>query len=80
MLEGQLKGCFVSFSYFFFHMIQMHIEGRGSILTHSFVVLLNLLFTLIGWLQDLEGAHQGVVDGHHGASIIELSTVVGCGE
>lgn len=31
-------------------------------------------------LQDLEGAHQSIVDTHHGASVVELTTVVGCRE
>jgi len=33
-----------------------------------------------GRLQNLEGAHEGVVDGHHGAGVVELSAVVGGGE
>lgn len=33
-----------------------------------------------GRLQNLEGAHEGVVDGHHGAGVVELATVVGGGE
>ena len=33
-----------------------------------------------GGLQNLEGAHEGVVDGHHGAGVVELAAVVGSGE
>ena len=33
-----------------------------------------------GGLQNLEGAHEGVVDGHHGAGVVELTAVVGGGE
>ena len=33
-----------------------------------------------GGLQNLEGAHEGVVDGHHGAGVVELAAVVGGGE
>jgi len=35
---------------------------------------------LLSWLQNLEGAHQGLVHSHHGTCIIELSTVVGSTE
>ena len=35
---------------------------------------------LLGWLQDLEGADQVFVDAHQGTRVVELSTVVGCGE
>jgi len=29
------------------------------------------------YLEDLEGAHEGLVDGHHGTGVVELATVVG---
>lgn len=29
---------------------------------------------------DLEGAHEGLVDGHHGARVVELPAVVGGAE
>lgn len=38
-----------------------------------------LLF-LLSWLQNLEAAHESIVDGHHGAGIVELSAVVRRGE
>jgi hypothetical protein len=31
-------------------------------------------------LQDLEGAHEGIVHAHHGAGIVELAAVVRCRE
>jgi len=39
-------------------------------------VLLLLLGFLLSRLQDLEGAHQGLIDAHHSPSIVELSTIV----
>ena len=35
---------------------------------------------LLGGLEDLEGAHEGLVDGHHGAGVVELSAVIWGGE
>jgi len=35
---------------------------------------------LLGGLQDLEGAHEGLVDAHEGARVVELAAVVGGGE
>ena len=35
---------------------------------------------LLGWLEDLEGAHEAVVDAHHRARIVELAAIVGCRE
>lgn len=30
-----------------------------------------------GWFQNLEGAHEGVVNRHHGSCIVKLAAVVG---
>ena len=38
------------------------------------------LLALLGRLEDLEGAHQRVVDGHHRAGVVKLAAVVGGGE
>lgn len=35
------------------------------------------LLLLLSGLQDLETAHQGIINGHHGTSIIEFTTVIG---
>ncbi len=34
----------------------------------------------IVYLEDLEGAHEGLVHRHHGARVVELAAVVGRGE
>lgn len=36
-----------------------------------------LALVLISGLEDLEGAHEGLVHTHHGTSIVKLATVVG---
>ena len=38
------------------------------------------MLLLVGRLEDAEGAHKRLVDGHDGARIVELSAVVGRGE
>lgn len=38
------------------------------------------LLAFVCWLEDLEAAHEGFVDGHHGARVVKLSTVVGRAE
>ena len=35
------------------------------------------ILAFVRWLQDLEGAHQRVVDGHHRARVVEFAAVVG---
>jgi len=39
-----------------------------------------LLRLLISGLQDLERAHEGLIDAHHGTSIVEFSAIVWCRE
>lgn len=46
--------------------------GRSPGLTQS--------LSLLGGLEDLEGAHQGVVNGHHRPRVVELAAVVRRGE
>jgi len=45
--------------------------------THATVGVLLLLFRR---LQDLEGAHEGLINTHHRASVVELTAVVGSRE
>jgi hypothetical protein len=36
--------------------------------------------SLLGWFEDLEGAHECFIDAHHCSGIIEFTAVVGCGK
>jgi hypothetical protein len=36
--------------------------------------------SLLGWFEDLEGAHECFIDAHHCSSIIEFAAVVRCGK
>jgi hypothetical protein len=36
--------------------------------------------SLLGWFEDLEGAHKCFIDAHHCSGIIEFAAIVGCGK
>jgi len=38
------------------------------------------VFLFVRWLQDLEGTHEGLIDGHHGSGVVEFAAVVRGGE
>ena len=40
---------------------------RSGTIGDGLPVLLAEVFAFVGWLEDLKTAHEGVIDGHHGA-------------
>ena len=52
--------------------LTLHLPPTGSVRSAVAAPLL----TSTGRLQNLEGAHERVVDGHHGTGVVELSAVV----
>lgn len=50
-------------------------DGTASGVQATELPILPLI--LISGLEDLEGAHKGLIHTHHGTSIVKLSTVVG---
>ena len=40
----------------------------------------DVLLFLLGRLEDLEAAQQALIHAHHRARVVELATIIGCGE
>ena len=52
-------------------------RSDGAACTSTGCATVAELLLLLSGLQNLETAHEGVVDGHHGTGIIEFTAVVG---
>ena len=55
-------------------------RGLSRSASTALASLVGKSLALLGGLEDLEGAHEGLVDGHHGSGVVELSAVVRGGE
>jgi hypothetical protein len=55
-------------------------SGRSNRSVSTSTSTIGNLLLLFSWLEDLEAAHESVINGHHSACIVELTTIVGSGE